>query len=190
VFLAVANSAIANANAAANAATRTWFAMGRIRLLPVSLERLHPQWKSPVTAVWVQFVVGVVVSLGLGLKYGVLPAFVLIATILTAVIVLIYIAVNISCTIFYLRERRGEFSPFKHLLIPIVGVAMFVPAWLTAVGIPAFKFIAKLEYPLSLAGPVVTVWYVIGIAYLIYLNSRAPDRIRDTGRVFVEEAVG
>ena len=34
VFLAIANSAIANANAAANAATRTWFAMGRIRLLP------------------------------------------------------------------------------------------------------------------------------------------------------------
>jgi amino acid transporter len=48
-----------------------------------------PQWKSPVTAVWLQFVVGVVVSLGLGFKYGVLPAFVLIATILTAVIVLI-----------------------------------------------------------------------------------------------------
>jgi amino acid transporter len=190
VFLAVANSAIANANAAANAATRTWFAMGRIRLLPVALERLHPQWKSPVTAVWLQFVVGVVVSLGLGFKYGVLPAFVLVATILTAVIVLIYIAVNISCTIFYLRERRAEFSPFKHLLVPIVGVAMFIPAWLTAVGIPAFKFIAKLEYPLSLAGPVVAGWYVIGIAYLIYLNSRARDRIRDTGRVFVEEAVG
>jgi amino acid transporter len=190
VFLAVANSAIANANAAANAATRTWFAMGRIRLLPVSLERLHPQWKSPVTAVWIQFIVGVVVSLGLGFKYGVLPAFVLVATILTAVIVLIYIAVNISCTIFYLRERRAEFNPFKHLLVPIVGVAMFVPAWLTAIGIPAFKFIAKLEYPLSLAGPVVAIWYVVGIAYLIYLNSRAPDRIRDTGRVFVEEAVG
>ena len=40
VFLAIANSAIANANASANAATRTWFAMGRIRLLPRPLE-LH-----------------------------------------------------------------------------------------------------------------------------------------------------
>lgn len=190
VFLAVANSAIANANAAANAATRTWFAMGRIRLLPGGLEKVHPQWKSPVTAVWLQFVVGIVVSLGLGFKYGVLPAFVLIATILTAVIVLIFIAVNVSCIVFYLRRRRAEFGVFKHLIIPLVGIAMFVPAWLTAVGIPAFKFIAKLEYPLSLAGPVVAGWYLIGLVYLFYLTSRAPDRIRDTGRVFVEEAVG
>jgi hypothetical protein len=34
-------------------------------------------------------------------------------------------------------ERRAEVSPFKHLLVPIVGVAMFVPAWLSAVGIGA-----------------------------------------------------
>jgi amino acid transporter len=190
VFLAVANSAIANANAAANAATRTWYAMGRIRLLPSGLEKVHPQWRSPVTAVWLQFVVGVVVSLGLGFKYGVLPAFVLVATILTAVIVLIYIAVNVSCIVFYLRERRDEFNVFKHLVVPLVGIVMFVPAWLTAVGIPAFKFIAELEYPLSLAGPVVALWYLIGVVYLGYLMSRARERILETGRVFVEEPVG
>jgi amino acid permease-like protein len=48
VFLAVANSAIANANASANAATRTWFAMGRIRLLPRALEHVNPRsrWRS------------------------------------------------------------------------------------------------------------------------------------------------
>jgi amino acid transporter len=189
VFLAVANSAIANANAAANAATRTWYAMGRIRLLPSGLEEIHPRWRSPVTAVWLQFIVGVVVSLGLGFKYGVLPAFVLVATILTAIIVLIYIAVNISCMVFYLRERRAEFNAFKHLVVPVVGILMFVPAWLTAVGIPAFKFIAKLTYPLSLAGPVVAVWYLVGVVYLVYLSSRARDRIRDTGKVFVEEPV-
>jgi len=190
VFLAVANSAIANANAAANAATRTWYAMGRIRLLPTALENVHPHWRSPVVAVWLQFVVGLVVALGLGFKYGVLPAFVLVATILTAVIVLIYIAVNVSCIVFYLRDRRDEFSPFKHLLVPLVGIVMFVPAWLTAVGIPAFKFIAKLEYPLSLAGPVVAVWYLIGVAYMGYLMVNARDRINDTGRVVEEEAVG
>jgi amino acid transporter len=190
VFLAVANSAIANANAAANAATRTWYAMGRIRLLPQSLENIHPQWKSPIVAVWLQFIVGVVVSLGLGFKYGVLPAFILVATILTAVIVLIYIAVNISCFVFYRREHPEEFNFFKHLVVPLVGIAMFVPAWLTAVGIPAFKFIAKLEYPLSLAGPVVAVWYLIGLVYMFYLLARARDRIVNTGKVFIEEAAG
>ena len=58
VFLAMANSAIANANASANAATRTWFAMGRIRLLPRPLEHVNPHWRSPDVAVVVQFVVG------------------------------------------------------------------------------------------------------------------------------------
>lgn len=190
VFLAVANSALANSNAAANAATRTWYAMGRIRLLPTTLRTINPHWKSPVVAVWAQFIVAVVVALGLGFKYDPLPAFSLIATILTAVIVLIYIAVNISCMVYYARERRAEFSMFKHVIVPLVGIAMFIPAWLTAVGIPAFKFIAALAYPLSLAGPVVAIWYVVGLVYLGYLLSRAPERIRDTGKVFLEEGVG
>jgi amino acid transporter len=189
VFLAVANSALANANAAANAATRTWFAMGRIRLLPAALVTVHPHWKSPVAAVWAQFVVGVVVALGLGLAYEPLPAFSLIATILTAIIILIYIAVNVSCILYYTRARRDEFNAFKHAIVPLVGIAMFVPAWLTAMGIPVFEFIAKLAYPLSLAGPVVGVLYLVGLAYLFYLRARVPQRLRDTGRVFEDEAV-
>src|SRR3712207_7518856 len=43
VFLAVANSAIANANASANAATRTWFALARIRVLPRPLEHVRSE---------------------------------------------------------------------------------------------------------------------------------------------------
>lgn len=190
VFLAIANSAIANSNAAASATTRTWYAMGRIRLLPSGFQHIHPHWKSPVVAVWAQLIVGVAASLGLGFKYGPLAAFGLIATVLTAVIVLIYIAVNISCMTFYARQRRAEFSVFKHLIVPLVGIAMFAPAWLTAVGIPAFKFIAKLTYPLSIAGPIVAVWYLIGLVYLAYLLARAPERIHNTGKVFIEEAVG
>ena len=46
LFLAIANSAIANANASANAATRTWFALGRIRVLPQPLEHVNPRWRS------------------------------------------------------------------------------------------------------------------------------------------------
>jgi amino acid transporter len=187
VFLAVANSALANANAAANAATRTWFAMGRIHLLPTGLRRIHPHWRSPVNAVWLQFAVAVVVSLGLGLKYEPLAAFSLIATILTAIIVLIYIAVNASCFAFYRREYPNEFSVFKHAIVPLVGILMFVPAWLTAMGIPAFKFIAKLAYPLSLAGPVVAIWLALGVVYLFYLSSRSPERVRDTSKVFLED---
>jgi hypothetical protein len=67
-----------------------------------------------------------------------------------------------------------------------VGIVVFIPAWLTAVGIPAFSFINRLAYPLSWAGIVVAVWYVLGVIYLLYLQARAPERVRDTARVFEE----
>src|SRR4029453_12212598 len=56
VFLAIANSAIANSNAGSNAATRTWFSMGRIHLLPAILGRTHPRYRSPHAAAVAQFV--------------------------------------------------------------------------------------------------------------------------------------
>ena len=187
VFLAVANSAIANANASANAATRTWFAMGRIRLLPQALAHVNPRWRSPDVAVVTQLVVGVGVSLWLGLQYTPLTAFALVGTIVTAVIIAIYMVVNLACLVFYLREGRGEFNWLLHGVVPVLGIAAFVPAFLTAVGIRAFSFVSALPYPISLVGPVVGIWYAIGVVVLVLLLARRPERLRDTGRVFVEE---
>jgi hypothetical protein len=102
-------------------------------------------------------------------------------------VVLIYIAVNIACLAYYLREHRDEFSIFLHGLLPVLGVLVFVPAWLTAAGIPAFKFVGQLSAPLSYAGPIDLVWMVIGVIYMLYLYSRAPERIRDTGKIFIED---
>jgi amino acid transporter len=190
VFLAIANSAIANANASANAATRTWFALGRIRVLPRPLEHVNPRWRSPDVAVVVQFVVGVGVAVWLGLQYGPLSAFALVGTIVTAVIIAIYMVVNLACLVFYLREERASFSPLLHGLVPILGIVAFLPAFLTAVGIQAFDFVSALPYPISLVGPVVGIWYAIGLVYLVVLSSRRPERLREFGRVFVEEPAG
>lgn len=186
VFLAIVNSAIANANAGANATTRTWYAMARIRLLPPALAAVHPKYKSPHIAVLLQFVVSIVAGLALGFAFDPLPAFGFIATIAVAVVVLIYMLVNLACIVFYRRERPQEFSVFKHFVVPVVGIVVFIPAWLTAVGIPAFSFISRLSYPLSWAGIVVAAWYVLGVIYLLYLQARAPERVRDTARVFEE----
>ncbi len=189
VFLAIVNSTIANANAGSNAATRTWFAMGRVRLLPRSLTDLHPQWKSPRVAVWAQLVVGVGVSIWLGLQYDPLTAFFLVATIITVLFIPIYIVVNLSCLFYYWRRQRTEFSWFLHGVIPIAGVAFFIPAFLAGAGIKAagLKFIAPLTYPFSLAGPVAAIWTGLGVIYLIYLYSRHPERVKETGKVFLDE---
>jgi len=132
-------------------------------------------------------VVGVVVSVWLGLQYGPLSAFALVGTIVTAVIIAIYMVVNLACLVFYLREGRAEFNPLLHGLVPILGIVAFLPAFLTAVGIQAFDFISALPYPISLVGPVVGIWYAIGLIYLVVLMRSQPERLRETGRVFMEE---
>ena len=57
-------------------------------------------------------------------------------------------------------------------------------------GIRAFAFVSALPYPISLVGPVVGVWYAIGLVYLVVLMSRRPERLRETGRVFMDEPAG
>ena len=187
VFLAIANSAIANSNAGANAATRTWYAMGRIRLLPPILAAVHPRFRSPYVGVIAQLIVGVGLSLWLGFQFDPLTAFGLIATILVIVVILIYMVVNLSCIAFYWRYRRDQANLLLHGIIPVLGIAAFIPAFLTASGIKVFDFIAKLSHPLSLAGFIAGAWMVIGVLYLIYLQLRAPQRVRDTGRIFIED---
>ena len=189
VFLAIANSAVANANAGANATTRTWYALGRIRLLPSALTRLHPERRSPVVAVTAQLIFALVMALWLGWKYTPLTAFALIATIVTAIVIVIYILVDLACIVFYLRHARSEFNVMLHLVFPVLGILAFLPAFFTALGIgqSVLSFVSPLPYPLSLAGPVVLVWFAIGLIYLAWLAARHPERIRDTGRVFIDE---
>jgi amino acid transporter len=189
IFLAIVNSTIANANAGANAATRTWFAMGRIRLLPRALSDVHPRYASPYVSVVGQLVVGLVVALWLGFQYDPITAFGLIATMIVVAFVPLYMICNLSCLAYYWRYRRDEFNVVLHGLFPILGILVLVPAFLTGAGIPSFKFVSRLSYPLSVAGPVVGIWMVIGLLYLIYLLARNRRRVDETAKVFLEEDV-
>jgi amino acid transporter len=186
IFAAIVISAIANSNAGANATTRTWYALGRARILTSMLTDTHPRWRSPYVGVLVQFAIALAVALPVGMIYGPYPAaFGLVGTMVTVVIVLIYIVLNLACIGFYLRRRRDEFNPFWHLVVPVLGVLAFVPAILTALGIKAFNFISSLTWPYSLAAPVVAGWLGLGLIYLLYLaGTRRGDRIDALGRVF------
>jgi amino acid transporter len=192
VFLAIANSAIANSNAGSNAATRTWFSMGRIRLLPAVLQKTHPRYRSPYVAVWAQLVVGIGVALWLGAQYNSpFTGFAILGTIIGAVVIGIYMLVNLACLVYYWRDQRAEFSVVKHGVAPILGIVAFAPAFMVAIGVGGsiFDFVGALPYPFNVVGPVVGIWYVIGIAYLVYLYARAPQRVADTAKVFLEGEV-
>ena len=188
-FLAILNSTFANGNAGTLATTRTWYAMGRIGLLPAPLARLHPRWNSPYVGVLLQLVLTLAIGLPVGLKYGPTTAFVLLATILTGVMIAIYMVFNLSCIFFYLRRQRSEFNVLLHGVIPVLGILAFIPAWLTALGLGSsfLKFVTPLSYPSSLTGPVIGIWFVIGLIVLAYLYARHPERLPEMKKVFADD---
>ncbi|MER7395170.1 APC family permease [Streptomyces sp. NPDC000151] len=187
VFLAVANSTVANANACANVSTRTAFALGRIGSFPRAFARLHPVRRSPVYGVLAQFVIALAAALGLGFAYDPVTAFVLLATVIVTVVISVYIVTNLACVGYFLRRRRAEFRWLRHLLFPLLGIAAFVPALLTAAGLPVFFFVSELTAPVSYAGPIVGGWMALGAVALAVLWRRHPDRIAATGHVHLDE---
>ncbi|HEY3956017.1 MAG TPA: APC family permease [Streptosporangiaceae bacterium] len=196
VFLAIVNSTIANANAGMNVTSRTAYAMGRIGAFPRLLALVHPRHRSPTVAIFGTFAVTIAVTLGLGLGYDPVTAFSMVGTGIVIVLAAIYILMNAACIGYFARRRpdlpgrrnaRRRWNPVLHLILPLLGIATFVPAWLTAAGIRAFSFVAPLSPPVSYMGAGVGGWMVLGVLYLIYLRFHDPRRVTEVGLVHLEE---
>jgi amino acid transporter len=191
VFLAIVNSTIANANAGVNVASRMSYAMGRIHAFPAALARVHPRHRSPVLAIALSFFLTCAIALGLGLAYNPVNAFAMTGTGIVIVLVAIYILMNVACIGYFARAaNRGgrRWNPFLHLIVPVLGVATFVPAWLTSAGIKVFSFVVPLTAPSSYMGPGVAGFMVLGVIYLVYLYARNPQRVTEVGLVHLDEA--
>ena len=133
------------------------------------------------------FGVGLILTLWLGEQYTPTLAFALIGTIITGAILPIYIAVNIVLHRLLLAGAPARNSTCSSTCSSRYSASpCSCPAFFTGLGIPVFKFISKLTYPLDLAGIVIAAWYALGIVLLIYFSIRHPDRIRDTRKVFIE----
>lgn len=188
IFLAVVNSTVANANAATNASTRTAFALARDGLFPRAFARVHPVHRSPVTGLAAQFVTALGAALLLGGAFGPRTAFLLLATVVVVAVIAVYLLTNAACAGYFLRRRRAAFRPVRHLLLPVLGIAAFTPALLTAAGIPAFPFVAELTAPVSYAGAVVAGWTAAGLVVVAVVRSRRPDAPASVGLLGIEAA--
>ena len=194
VLLAILNSAFANSNAGANAATRVGFALGRVGILPRALATVHPRFKTPSVAIHVQGALGIAVALILGFAlYNVGPApsplnaFALLGTVATLIIVCIYILTNLANIVFYAREQRAELNVVWNLIVPALGILIFIPVLVASFGIDfAGLGIVGLAAPASAAPAIVVVWMVIGAVVFFYLNARSPASIKETANTFIE----
>jgi amino acid transporter len=187
VFFAIINSTLANSNAGVNVFSRTSFAMGRIGAFPATLARVSDRHRAPVPAIILGCVVGLAVMLGLGFGYDPGTAFAMIGTALVIMLVGIYLVINVACIGYFGRRAHGR-NLVSHLIVPVLGIVAFIPAWLAGAGIkaPGLKFITPLKAPFSYMGPAVAAWMILGAAYLIYLYRRDRQRVVDVALVHID----
>jgi amino acid transporter len=196
VIFAILNSSVANANAGANAATRSIFSMGRSGLLPDWFAGVHPALRTPVNAVHAQAIVGLVVAIGLGLFLGdqLFPAplmvYVFIGYSLGLLFAGMYIAVNIAAIGYYLRERRDEFNAVKHLVIPVLGIIAMVPAFMGVLGGVTIPFLGtevpQLVQPFDMVPILVGAWMLVGIVLYFLMRRVRPEAIGQIGEAVTE----
>ena len=170
-IFAILNSALANANAGVNAASRVLYAMGRTNTLPAPLMHINARFRTPDLAIIFTMIVGVVFTLWPGIVYG--PT-------ITIFILLVYMAVCLSVPFFYRRERRGEFSVLRHVILPAVPFVILI-----------FPIVAQFypapSPPYNLAGPICAAWLILGVIIVIILNMRAPAALARSGKVYLDE---
>src|SRR5437660_4773310 len=81
-IFAILNSALANANAGVNAASRVLYAMGRTNTLPAPLMHINARFRTPDLAIIFTMIVGVVFTLWRGLVYCLALACGLLSTVI------------------------------------------------------------------------------------------------------------
>ena len=101
-----------------------------------------------------------------------MTAYAVFGTVLTVCVLPIYFVAALACPVYFLRYRRSEFNVILHLIVPVLGAVLLIPAFFAGAGIPVFSFASALSYPLNLAGPIVGAWYLAGIGVMVYLLRR------------------
>jgi amino acid transporter len=196
VTFAILNSSLANANAGANASTRAIFALGRSRILPPALAAVHPTYRTPVNAVHIQGILGIVLAIALGMLFanndygGPLTTYIFIGYALGLLFAGMYVAVNIASLGYYMGAGRSEMNVIKHVVVPIVGVILLIPAFLGVLGgltIPILDIkLDPLKAPFDVVPPLVGLWMVAGIVLYFVLRARAASTLDRVGDVMME----
>ncbi len=179
-LFALLNSVVAVAIAAFNASSRLWFAMSRSGALPRAFARVHPSYRTPTNAIYLQVAV-TLVCLVLAAIVGTDNLFFVWALSITFGLILIYCATNLGVFLYYFREARDRFNPFLHAVFPLV--SSIAVLWV------GYKSVYPLPPPPSTYAPIVmVVWLLIGVGMLVVLRLRGREQwLIEAGRAVEEQ---
>jgi len=182
LLFALLNSAIAVSIACFNGGTRTWYGMGRTGVLPKGLAEVSPTRKTPDRAIVLEACV-CAVAFVLMLIFSVEDVFFTWALMITLGLILMYIMANIGVMKWYLTEKRAEFNPLLHLVLPIVASV--------AVGYVGYKSVVPLPDPPVKYAPLIGIgWLLIGAALLLWQNARGNKEWLAKAQMAMEDGGG
>ncbi len=135
-------SIVANLMAGGNANARILFNLGREGALPAAIGRIHPRFKTPHVAIILFMLLTLLPGLIAARWWDYLAAFGDIAGFGALLALLIYMVATAALPAFLRRRARaGEHRVFPHLMIPVLGVAIWlIPLWGTLAPGQAFPF--------------------------------------------------
>ena len=163
-----------------NTTIRIIFSMGRDKVLPGWLGKVHSRWFSPYTAIIAQTIFTLILGFAIGfwLGPGATGAYGFTGAIGTVAIVIVYMMCNIALIRYFFRLPERNW--LLHVIIPILGVAALAyPLW--AVAQPG------QAYPYNLVPYIVIAWLVFGVITYMYFRARAPEKLTALGAFLAED---
>lgn len=176
VGLAGVSSIFAVTMNANNGVVRILFAMGREGMLPPALGKVHSVHRTPSNAIWLQAIVAVVFTFGMGLLAGPFNAYIYLGSILTLAIIPVYILTNVACMRYFNGPGRAERSIWTHVILPVLGILLLaIPIYGQVYPAPA----APLNtFPYLVLG-LIAIMAIIAVV----LGRRRPDLLERAGAV-------
>lgn len=181
ILAAMFSSVVAVSIACQNVATRMWYGMARQGALPKAVATIEPKRKTPIVAIFIQFVMAMGLGLGVGAYLGPdVTFFFLVGLTLVLSIIFVYTMANLGVFLYFWRERRSEFNWFFHFLLPFC-----------TAGVLAYSVVKSFQpfpaAPYKYAPAIVGGWMVLGIAVLIYLKVKGKEEWLAKAGAIVEE---
>jgi amino acid transporter len=157
-----------------NTTVRVMFSMGRDRVLPHSLGKVHARWFSPHRAILVQSVFTVITGLSIGswLGPGATGAYGFTGAIGTVAIIIVYMMSNVAHIRYFRRfPNRGVLT---HVVAPALGIV--------SLAYPLYSVIAPGQlFPYNWVPIVVGAWILAGVLLYLYYRARSPEKIAAIG---------
>ena len=153
---------------------RVMFSMGRDRVLPASLGKVHARWYSPYRAIIAQTGFTIVVGLSVGHWLGPGPTgtYGFTGAIGTVAIIIVYMLGNIAHIRYFWRVPNR--SILAHVIAPALSIA--------SLAYPLYSITAPGQvFPYNLVPSIVLCWIVAGTVLYYYYRAKSPEKIAAIG---------